>query len=338
MSDLENYTKAELGNLLKKLRISFASKTTKKALISKIEQFVTENPDQYDFVQAFLKDEEEEQDDEQEDDDDEEGDEDDDEEEGDDDEDEEEEGEEIDEEEDDEENDKDYEAPPPLNLKEWVVDPIIAKSENIIDKFYQFTDNVGITYLHESEKLRDQLSSTVTLNYATILVEFLIFIYNFVKVVPLNENNLVHQIFHDNLPFVSSSEFPTLEITGLFDYKSIVTFSIWLSTSVLIPLVISYFVNFTSRVIEIEDDEYLFRVYSFDPFIFSLSKVLTYYFIGQSILIEFATKECIISSLFNKALINLGLYHTFAASLGNLPYILGGVNVLIALYAQFEEY
>lgn len=56
-------------------------------------------------------------------------------------------------------------------------------------------------------------------------------------------------------------------------------------------------------------------------------------------MIEFATCECFISAIFNKTLLNIGLYQSFATNnLGTLPYVLGGVNVLIALYAQFEEY
>ena len=76
-------------------------------------------------------------------------------------------------------------------------------NQKLLLKIYEFTDNVGITYLNQSEKLRDQLSSTVTLNYLQIGVELLIFIYTFIRVVPLNENNLIHQIFHDNIPYLS---------------------------------------------------------------------------------------------------------------------------------------
>lgn len=347
-STFRSYTKEELHNLLTKLELPVKSKTTKKAMVEILDDFVEKHPEELDNIEKILQTEEDEEDDDDEDDDivevvkidgeeDEDEDDDDEEEEGDEEEEEEEEAE--DDEEEEEEDDKDYEAPPPLNLKEWVVDPIIAQSETFIEKFYEFTDNVGITYLNQSEKLRDQLSSTVTLNYLQIGVELLIFIYTFIRVVPLNENNLIHQIFHDNIPYLSIITWPSLEISSIFQYTSIITFIIWSITSIIIPSIVSYFINFTSRVIEIEDDEYLFRVYSFDPFIFALSKILTFYFIGQFALIEFATCECFISAIFNKTLLNIGLYQSFATNnLGTLPYVLGGVNVLIALYAQFEEY
>lgn len=340
-STFRSYTKEELHNLLTKLELPVKSKTTKKAMVEILDDFVEKHPEELDNIEKILQTEEDEDDDDDEEDDivevvkiDGEEDEDEDE-----DDEEEEEEEEAEDDEEEEEDDKDYEAPPPLNLKEWVVDPIIAQSETFIEKFYEFTDNVGITYLNQSEKLRDQLSSTVTLNYLQIGVELLIFIYTFIRVVPLNENNLIHQIFHDNIPYLSIITWPSLEISSIFQYKSIITFIIWSITSIIIPSIVSYFINFTSRVIEIEDDEYLFRVYSFDPFIFALSKILTFYFIGQFALIEFATCECFISAIFNKTLLNIGLYQSFATNnLGTLPYVLGGVNVLIALYAQFEEY
>ena len=73
--------------------------------------------------------------------------------------------------------------------------------------------------------------------------------------------------------------------------------------------------------------------------LFLLYQNFNLYFIGQFVLIEFATCECFISAIFNKTLLNIGLYQSFATNnLGTLPYVLGGVNVLIALYAQFEEY
>ncbi|KAI5956827.1 hypothetical protein KGF54_000445 [Candida jiufengensis] len=347
MSDFNKFKKSDLSNVLKKVGIRTTAKDNKKVLIEKLDQYITSNPSLKSNVLKYLNDAglvsgpvdeeeitvvegvaDEDEDDDEEDDSDE-----------DDDDDEEEEliiEEELVEE--DEDEDKDYQAPPPLNLKEYILDPIIAKSEDAIDKFYEFTDSVGITYLETSEKLRDQLSSTVTLNFLELILEFSIFLYNFTTIVPLNKNKLIHQFFHDNLPYLSESTFPSVELTGLFEYKSLITGLFWIISAIILPSIISYFINFTSRVIEIEDDEYLFRIYSFDPFIFAIAKILVYYFIGNSVLIEFATYNSWVSGIINNLLINLGLYHTFASTLGTLPYVLGGVNVLIALYSQFEEY
>ncbi|KAI5963048.1 uncharacterized protein KGF55_002840 [Candida pseudojiufengensis] len=347
MSEFSKFKKGDLVGVLKKVGVRVNSKDNKKTLIEKVELYVSTNPSLKTSVLKFLNDtssssqadeeeitviegegaadEEEDSDEDDEDDDDDEED-----------------DELIIEEEElieeDEEEDKDYQAPPPLNLKEYILDPIIAKSEDAIDKFYEFTDSIGITYLETSEKLRDQLSSTVTLNFLELIFEFLIYLYSFTEIVPLNKNKLIHQFFHDNLPWLQDSNFPTIEISGLFEYKSIVIGIFWIIFAIIFPSIISYFINFTSRVIEIEDDEYLFRIYSFDPFIFAISKILIYYFIGQSNLLEFSNQINWFSGLKNNLLINLGLYHTFASTLGTLPYILGGVNVLIALYSQFEEY
>ncbi|EDK46565.1 hypothetical protein PVL30_005477 [Lodderomyces elongisporus] len=347
MSSFSGYRKADLSSLLKKIGVHTVSKDTKKIMVEKLDNFVAKNPDQIPLVNKILEeiganeaDEEEvtvveeavaDVKEENNNDNGEEGEEEEEEEEEEDD-------EEEEEDEDDEEDDKDYNAPPPLNLKETIIDPILAKSEVAIDKFYEFTDSVGITYLDTTERLRDQLSSTVTLNFLEILVEFLFYLYNFTSVVPLNKNKFIHQFFHDNIPYLAESTFPSIEITSLFQYKAIATGITWILFAIVVPSITSYFVNFTSRVIEVEEDEYLFRVYSFDPFIFAIVKVLTYYLVGQSTLIDLSTQEYFFSGLQNRLLVHLGLYHTFASTLGSLPYVLGGVNVLIALYSQFEEY
>ncbi|KAI5964482.1 hypothetical protein KGF57_000974 [Candida theae] len=343
MSEFSKFKKADLSQVLKRLGVRTTAKDVKKVLVEKLDAYLAHKPKDVNAVRKFLEElganevEEEEvtvieAGDNDDDDDDEDEDDDDDEE------------EEVEEEgvilvaEDDDEEDKDYQAPPPLNLKEFILDPIIATSENAIDKFYEFTDSVGITYLEHTEKLRDQLSSTVTLNFLELALEFIIYLYNFTTIVPLNKNQLIHQFFHDNIPYLAHSQLPSLELIGLFEFKSLATLATWILFAIISPSVVSYFVNFTSRVIEIDDDEYLLRIYSFDPFIFALSKILIYYFVGQSSIIEFATAECWLSALKNKALLHLGLYHTFAATLGTLPYVLGGVNALIALYSQFEEF
>lgn len=342
MSEFSKFKKADLSQVLKRLGVRTTAKDVKKVLVEKLDAYLTKSPRDINAVRKFLEElgasnegaEEEEvtvieagDDDSEEDDDDE-----------DDEEEEEEKLEAVLIEEEDDDEDKDYQAPPPLNLKEFILDPIIATSENAIDKFYEFTDNVGITYLEHTEKLRDQLSSTVTLNFLELGLEFIIYLYNFTTIVPLNQNKLIHQFFHDNIPYLANSQIPSLELIGLFDFKAIATFATWIIFAIISPSLISYFFNFTSRVIEIDDDEYLLRIFSFDPFVFALSKILIYYFVGQSSIIEFATSECWLLALKNKALLHLGLYHTFAATLGTLPYVLGGVNVLIALYSQFEEY
>lgn len=342
MSEFSKYKKTDLSQVLKKLGVRTTAKDVKKVLVEKLDAYLAKFPKDVNAVRKFLEetgtnevDKEEVTvieagDDDDDDDDDSE----------DDDEDEEEEEEILEavlaEEDDDE--DKDYQAPPPLNLKEFILDPIIATSENAIDKFYDFTDSVGITYLEHTEKLRDQLSSTITLNFLELGLELLIYLYNYTTVVPLNENKLIHQFFHDNIPLLAKSQLPTLELINLFEFKAIATFATWIIFAIISPSIISYFFNFTSRVVDVDDDEYLLRIYSFDPFVFALSKILVYYFVGQSSIIEFATNESWVSALWNRALLHLGLYHSFAATLGTLPYVLGGVNVLIALYSQFEEY
>ncbi|CAK9440116.1 uncharacterized protein LODBEIA_P42160 [Lodderomyces beijingensis] len=366
MSSFGDFKKADLKLVLKKLGVHSLTKDTKKIMVEKLDNYLVKNPQGLAQVEAILEevgaskvDEEEvtvveeadvDDDDEEEvgegvevlqvvqeieeeeDDDDEEDDEEDEEE------DEEGEGEGEEGEEDDEEADPDYNAPPPLNLKETVLDPVLAKGEEAIDKIYELSDSLSISFFEYTERLRDQLSSTVTLNYFELLLEFSFYLYNFTSIVPLNKNKAIHQIFHDNLPLLANSTIPSLEIAGLLEYKAIATGLTWFVSALILPSLISYFVNFTSRVVLIGDEEFVFRYHSFDPFIFALAKILIYYLVGQSAMIEFSTGECWCSSYFNKFLMHLGLYHSFVSTLGSLPYVLGGVNVLIVLYSQFEEF
>ena len=104
-------------------------------MVEILDDFVEKHPEELDNIEKILQTEEDEDDDDDEEDEDIvevvkiDGEEDEDED------DEEEEEEEAEDDEEEEEDDKDYEAPPPLNLKEWVVDPIIAQSETFIENF-----------------------------------------------------------------------------------------------------------------------------------------------------------------------------------------------------------
>ncbi|KAK6203383.1 uncharacterized protein RJT21DRAFT_139128 [Scheffersomyces amazonensis] len=316
----QKHTKADLLSVLNKLEIKTASKSTKKILIEKLDGYITDHPeDGLLTVQSLL--------------------------------------EEIDdanEEDDDDETtlheeiiessttggaeedlgDKDYDAPAPLDLKQWIIDPIIEQYEVIIQKIYEFTDNVGITYVDYTDELREQLSKSVSLNYLEIIIEFSYFIYTFLPFVELKENALNHDLLKDNIPFFASSTIPTPEITALFECSIISTFLSWVIFSIILPLIASYFVNFSRRVLVFDDSEGIVaRIYDYDPFVFALSKVVIFYLIGRNA-----------SSVFNFGInwdfftYHLSPYERFSHSLGTFPVVIGATNVLLALYSQFEEY
>jgi hypothetical protein len=332
MSDYNHYKKADLVNVLKKLEIHCYAKDTKKVLVDKLDAYVQQHPlDGELTVQGLLEQDADDQktltephvDDEEED----------------------EEEEENDEENDDvndddaDKDDDDFEGPP-LDLKQWLVDPVIDFTECAYSKVLELTDSVGITTTDFSEDLRDRLSKTVTLAYLELFVEFVCFVYTFLPVVELSDNALNHHLLEDSLPWLGTSSWWTPDFTALISCKVVSTFLIWVVSSIILPGGISYFINFSKRVLVFDGEEGLIaRIYTFDPFVFSLSKVLIFYFIsGRSSLTTLSTLGGICNAVHNYFAIQLGLYSSFASVLGSLPIVLGLTNVAIALYAQFEDY
>lgn len=339
MSDFKSFKKADLFKVAKKVGLAVRAKDTKLSLLEKIEQFIEESPEKArDLIESAEADD---------DDDDEEEtatliEENDATEDEDDDEEVEVEASVVVEEEEDE--DKDYNAPPPVNLKEWVVDPAIDLYETAVDKVLAFTDNVGITTAEYNDDLRDSLSKTVTLNYLELAVEVGYFLYKYVPVVPVRKNPLVHQVFKDNIPYLNYSSWPSPDLTALWDWHVFFILGNWTLYAVAVPLLVSYYVNFSRRVVVIEDDDdedvsFVVRLFKFDPFIFALVKVLIFYYIFKHAalhtLVEFSG---ILLALKSHLLVQLGLYHTFIVGLGNFPLVIGLANVAIGLYAQFEDY
>ncbi|CAK7892964.1 hypothetical protein CAAN1_01S12508 [[Candida] anglica] len=345
MSELQSLKKAELSEICHRLGIHSLTKDTKKVLVERVTEFIASNPDDgIAAVQAALDaeigdtetlteeveaavaaaaattdDEEEEEDDDEEDD-------------------EEEDEEEVDAEDADDE-DKDYNAPPPVDLKGWVVDPAIEYFETAYSKVLDFTDKVGITTLDLNGELRENLSRSVTLNYFELALEFSFFLYTFVPFVAIKDNDSIHQFFKDNISFVGSSDIAIPDFTALIGYAPISTFISWVFISVVFPLIVSYYVNFTRRLITFDDETELFgRIYQYDPFTFALSKTLLFYFLGVPVHHDFIREGGLISALKNHFIIQLDFYQKFAQILGGFPLIIGFSNVLVAIYSQFEEY
>ncbi|ODV81856.1 uncharacterized protein CANTADRAFT_3916 [Suhomyces tanzawaensis NRRL Y-17324] len=338
MSEFSNLKKADLVHVLKQLEIHTLSKDTKKVLLEKLNAYIAENPsDSTSKIQSIVdeKDElaeeatlaEDEEDDEAEDAETEDAEDDDDEEEA-----------AVAAAEDDE--DPDYNAPPPINLKQWVVDPIIDASEQWIARFYEYTDSVGITYLEYSDVLRERLSTTVTLNFVELLLEASFFLYTHVPVVALKNNALNHQLLKDNNSFFAESTLPTPELTALLQLSSLYTLALWGATAVALPLLVSYYVNFSRRVLVFDGAEGIVgRIYSYDPFIFAVAKVVIFYFVGQlGPLTNLHSLEGIWYALQNRFLIQVAVYSGFVKQLGAFPLVLGVANVAVALYSQFEDY
>ncbi|CUM65180.1 uncharacterized protein PRCAT00002808001 [Priceomyces carsonii] len=315
MSDLNSYKKADLVNVCKKLDIPTLAKDTKKVLTEKVESYISEyGEDGVLAVQGILQDKEDED---------------------------EETLAEEEEETEEEKEDNDYEDSAPINLKEWIIDPIIEKSEAALTKVYEFTDKVGITTVDFNDELRDQLSKSITLNYLEISFEFLYFLYTYIPLVALSENPLVHQVLKDNIEFFDKSDIPTPNLLSLVNYNTISTFFTWALTSIFVPLVVSYYVNFSKRVIVLDEEAGIIaRIYRYDPFIFALVKVLIFYFVTKNYdsLTTLNSYRGIFNALKHHILLQLGVYGKFTETLGNFPLIIGVSNILVAIYSQFEDY
>lgn len=364
MSEFKSYKKAELATVATKVGLSVRSKDTKQSLLEKIERFIEESPEQAkalldndDSLEVVTLVDENDATEEEED-----------EEDADEDEDDEEESAENDEEsvenvdeEDDDEDDKDYNAPPPINLKEWIVDPAIAWVEAAHDKVLEVTDKVGVTTLECNLELRESLSKTVSLNFLEAAIEVAHFLYFYVPLVPVQHNPSVHQVFRDNIPLLNTCTWSVPDVSALTSFSVVSIFVNWALYAIALPLFVSYYVNFSRRVVVFEageltattedgdeeeveqefteDVQIVIRAYKYDPFIFALSKVLIHYFIhknGALSSIEFYPG--LLHAFKNLLTIQLGIYHTFVTHLGNFPLVLGLANVVVALYSQFEDY
>lgn len=349
MSDLNNFKKADLTSVARKVGIHVVSKDTKKILIEKISNYIEQNPTQaVETIKAIEQKHQDSTNSEQQTLVDEASD-----------------AEEVDTEEaeadeDDEEADEDdsadpdYNGPPPIDLKSKIIDPIIEFVEETKDKIYDFTDSVGITALEYSDELREKLSSTVTINYAELVFEVFYFLYTYVPLVPIKNNDSIHQVFKDNFDILNDLECEIPDFTALWDFDIASVFFNWGVYAVALPLLISYYVNFTRRSIVIgglsdsddEDDEFedetdeiITRINEYDPLVFALSKVIIFFFVikNSSTLTTLSSYSGIFNALKNHFLIQLGLYGKFADGLGNFPIVIGLFSVVIAIYSQFEN-
>lgn len=325
MSEFKAFKKADLAKVARKVGISVRSKDTKQLLLEKIESFIDEQPEKAkeliesagleDEVATLIEDDD-------------------------------------DEEEADasvaqaEEEDKDYNAPAPISFQEWVVDPAIDVFEQARAKVLDWTDSVGLTTLDVNDDLRESLSRVVALNFLEAAAEAAFFLYTNVDIVPVKNNSLIHQVFRDNIPRLQTSSWPSPDFSGLLDFTVLSVFGNWVIYAVVVPLLISFYVNFSRRVVVIsdEDDEeedisFVVRLYKYDPFVFALAKVVVYYFISQhGALSSIEPYSNIFYFLRNHAAIQLGLYHLFLTDLGNFPIVIGLANVAIGLYSQFEDF
>lgn len=331
MSELQGLKKAELSAVCRRVGIHVLTKDTKKALLDKLTKFIEQNPDEglaaiqntldadsdADTVAEDVEENSVEEEEEDEDEDEDEG-------------------------EDQDSKDEDYKEGPPIDLREWVVDPLIEKFEIVYSKVLGVTDRIGVTVLEYNDELRENLSTTITLNYIELIAEFAFFLYTYVPVTSLEDNSSIPSWVKEQSEFLSFATYPLIDLIALLNLQVGYIFLNWLFTAVIFPLLSSYYINFSRQFIftDDEDDEGIVRrIYEFDPFIFALTKVVIYYFIvknGGYLMVD--SYMGIAHALKYHFLSQLGIYHKFTQVLGNFPLIIGLANSFIALYSQFEDY
>ena len=330
MSEFKGLKKVDLAKVMRKQGIPVRTKDTKGSLLERLKELSAQNPKQYNHLVMALDDQQDEtatlvnegtEDETEEADDDDEHEETDD--------------------------DKDYNAPPRIDIKEYLVDPAIALFERSYDKLLEFTDYVGLNSAQCNDKVRAHMSNTVHLTRMELLAEAAYFLYFHVPVVKARNNKCFPQFVKNSFPFLDS-ELPTFDFSLLLNCTVVSVFVQWLLYAVLVPTVISYYVNFTRKVVVIESDEddedkeelsYVVRFHRHDPVIFSLAKIVLFYFIVKNgAFAGLVTREGVACAAKQFFLVNLGIYRDFALRLGSFPVVIGATNVIIGLYSQFEDF
>lgn len=247
---------------------------------------------------------------------------------------------EVEEIDDDEEADDEEFKGPPIDVVKFF-DPVIKFGEEQYQKLLELTDKIGITTLEYNDELRENLSTTITLNYIELLLEFSYFIYTYLPLIAVKDNSTIHPLIKQYFPALQSCGYKVPDLTYLLSIKILSIGFQWAVYAVLVPLAVSYYVNFSRRTIPVDDETLVtLRVYKFDPFIFGLFKVLIFYFLtfNAGTLVTLNSYSGIFKALQTHFLIHLGFYSEFVLSLGNFPFVLGIANVVIGLYAQFEDF
>lgn len=233
--------------------------------------------------------------------------------------------------------DIDYNGPAPIDLKAIIADPVIEKWECLKDKVYEITDSIGITVLNQSDKLRDDLSLVVTLNFLEVVAEAVVFLYTFVSWVPLKDNALNCLCVKLYVPQLATLTWPSPQVSELFSKTALEAFAVWGVSGVVLPLLVSYYLNFTTRILTFDGLDLVGRVHDYDPFVFALSKAVIYYYISNNGKQDLFSGEGYINAFLNYILIAIGHYGKVTAVLRLVPVVVGVANVAVALYSQFEH-
>lgn len=256
---------------------------------------------------------------------------------------------------------------PPIDIKAWVHNLYSECIDPHLTPLWDWTDDVYYHITDYNDRVREQVSSVVALNYLGLVLEGSIFLYTYVPLASIAGNKSIHPVIKDLLPdFVVNSDIKVPDLSYLVDFKVASVLVNWVIYSVVIPLIVSFYINFTRKTYTINigdefDDElndseldsdkddiddidgntiyYTVRSFDFDPFVFALLKVVVWYVVSHlTNLAVFNSVGGFLKAVSTQVLIQFGIYREFTTVLGNVPLVFGVVTLVLGLYSQFEDY
>lgn len=195
-----------------------------------------------------------------------------------------------------------------------------STTQSLKTKAAHYTEDIIDTILVKNDNVRAFFSEPFNLYNLELVAEFLLMAAPFAHLLTLGK---LFPVVESKAPYFAS--WPVFEASEFFKVEHIVSLSFWFATSILLPLVTSYYANFGRTGLE------------FDPFVFFLTKGLLYHYIALTSYSDAVVADAetlITSSRLNwiKAVFQhqgLRMQH----SLGYLPFIGTGTAVLVSLYA-----
>lgn len=235
-------------------------------------------------------------------------------------------------EDDEEHEDADYH--PKFEFLTKIQDWFIGKYEDLYDYAEEQKDEFVYTAKKLNTDAKKKLSTTDAVNGLGQLLEVGLLINNQVPLISIKDAPFLSQEIISKYKFIDPT-FKIWDISSLIQFKFILILLTWFGLSIGLPLLFSYYFNFIGKKQ---------RKTKFDPLIFNVSKLLlAYLFIPKNVSFQdikddaaaWASEHGLIEHASILQIINAHLVHntiTLSLVLGNIPFIISGVGVLVALY------
>lgn len=141
--------------------------------------------------------------------------------------------------------------------------------DSIADSYYDSIDFLS----DKSDAFREFSSSPMSIGAVEILIEFFYLISYYTEFTTVGKSKLVPALIKDNLN-KQFLKYPVLDLCNYFKFNVIAVFHLWGFITILAPLIVSYYINFTKTG----------KTYkaTFDPYIFTLTKCLLVLFALKS--------------------------------------------------------